>query len=218
MNTPIRIVLADDHPLFLHGLASILREEEKLHLLGLAANGEELLQLVEQHRPDIAIVDIEMPALDGIEATRLIKKLHPATGVIALTIHREDYTIIDMFAAGAEGYLLKTAGRSELLAAAEAVHSGHTYYSNTTSQRLKELIADNLQHPRTLDKTSPLTPRERTIIELLCREFTNKQIAGELHLSIKTVENYRKVILEKIDAQNLAGIVTYAIRTGIYKP
>lgn len=215
MNTPIRLVLADVHPIYLHGLASILDEEKKFALLGLAHNGEELLRLVDRHHPDVAILEVEMPLINGIEATRLIRQRSPATGVIVLTSQCADYTILDLIGAGATGYLLKTASPCELCSAVEAVHSGHTYYARPTARRLQDFFATTLNHPAT---PAPLSHREREITRLICLEYTSKQIAADLHLSIKTVEGYRKIILEKTRAQNLAGIVTYAIRTGLYKP
>lgn len=215
MNTLIHIVVADAQPFYLEGLESILREEKGFVLLGHARNGEELLHLAEQHHPDIAIVDIELPVIDGIEATRRIKQLSPARGVIALTTHCEHYPVLDMIAAGATGYLLKTAGPAELHTAVEAVHSGHTYYAGPASQAFREHLTGKGLHPQ---KPVPLSPRERDITRLICREYSSKQIAADLHLNIKTIESHRRGIFAKTGVQNVVGLVTYAIRTGLFKP
>ena len=214
---PIKIVLADDHRIFLEGLYLLLENVEDIKIVGDAENGEVLLELVEKHKPDLVITDIKMPIKCGIEATKEIKKLYPGIKVIALTMFNDDFLIIDMLEAGAGGYLIKNTTKVELVTAIKAVHAGGNYYCNTTSEKLLKMLIDSRLPLVSEADVAEFTDRELEIMQLICQEYSSKQIAPMLNLSAKTVENYRNKILEKTGAKNVVGIVIYAIRNRLFK-
>jgi DNA-binding NarL/FixJ family response regulator len=212
----IRIILADDHELFRDGFHSLLLNQDEIELVGEAANGEQLLSLVSKHLPDVILTDIDMPVMDGITATQILTQRHPEVGVIALTMFGNDRMIIKMLEAGAKGYLLKNANKSEMLEAIKTVSKHQHYYCSNTSPKLAQLIATSKYKP---DEPSPkplLTEKENEIVCLICQELSNRDISKKLHLSIRTVESYRERILQKTNAKNTAGIVVFAVREGIW--
>ncbi|HEX2535495.1 MAG TPA: response regulator transcription factor [Chitinophagaceae bacterium] len=217
MNIPIRIVLADDHEIFRDGFRVMLKKQPSVELIGEAENGEELIQITRQTNPDVIITDIKMPRLDGIEATRRLCQEFPHIGIIALSMFDEENLIIDMLEAGAKGYLLKNTHKDDILNAIQAVYRDQTYYCTHTSSKLAQMIARSTFNPHKKAAKPEFTERELEIIKLICQELSNKEIASQLHLSVRTIEGYREKIQEKIQARNAAGIVVYAIRNHIYK-
>jgi DNA-binding NarL/FixJ family response regulator len=215
---PIRIVLADDHEIFRDGFKAMLKKQPSVELLGEASDGEELLSLVRELKPDVVVTDIKMPKMDGLQATRIISSEFPNIGIVALSMIDEESQIIDMMEAGALGYLLKNAHKNEIIEAIESVKEHRVYYCDGTSAKLTRMIAASNRIP--FHKKQPrveLSQKEIDVILLICEELTNKEIADRLSLSIRTIEGYRDKIQEKIGARNSAGIVIYAIRNGIYK-
>lgn len=212
----VRIVIADDHPLYIDGFKSLLK---KLHSRGIeysgeALNGKELVELVEKQKPDIAFTDVQMPEMDGIAATKIIKTKYPATKVIALSGFDETSLILDMIEAGASGYLLKNTSKNELLQSIEAVQNGKLYYCAGTSEKLALHIKSN-----THQSTAPnISASEKQIIVLICKGLTNKEIASHLKLSKRTIENYRDKIMEKLEVSTTMELAMYAVKNGIYKP
>lgn len=217
MYTPIKIVIADDHEIFRDGFKVMLRKQEDLQVIAEAENGRELLQVVEQHQPDVVITDIKMPLVDGIEATRAIKSRWPHIEVVALSMFDEENLVVDMLEAGAKGYLLKNTHKAEVVQAVKAVYKGDTYYCNATSTKLAQMIAKSHFNPYKNNKKPTFTEKEVEIIRLICQELSNKEIASQLNLSTRTIEGYREKILEKIDARNIAGLVIYAIKNNLYQ-
>ena len=214
---PIDIVLADDHEIFRDGFAIMIKKIPDIKLIGEASNGEELIQLCRSLNPEVIVTDIKMPVMDGIEATRKIKKEFPAMGVIALSMFGEEDLIIDMLEAGAKGYLLKNAHKDEIIAAVKAVHKDHPYYCRETTNKLAQMIAKSSFNPYKKIARPEFSEKEIAIIRLICEEYSNKEIGEKLELSKRTVEGYREKILEKIDAKNSVGIVIYAIKNKIYE-
>jgi DNA-binding NarL/FixJ family response regulator len=213
---PIDVILADDHEIFRDGFAVMVNKIPDINLVGQASNGEELLQLIRELKPDVIVTDIKMPVMDGIEATKQIRKEFPNLGIIAFSMFDEDNLIVDMLEAGAKGYLLKNAQKEEIIAAIKTVHKGEPYYCRETTHKLAEMIANSNFNPAKKNAGPEFSEREIAIIRLICEEYTNKQIAEMLDLSKRTIEDYREKILEKIDAKNSAGIVVYAIRNKIF--
>jgi DNA-binding NarL/FixJ family response regulator len=213
---PIRIVLADDHELFRDGFKVMLRKQTEIQLIGEASNGKELFDVVKELQPDIVITDIKMPVMNGIEATRRITETFPDIGIIAFSMFDEESLVVEMLEAGARGYLLKNAHKPDILEAIRMVNARHTFYCPETSARLAKLIANSKFDPFKKQKPISFTEKELAVICLICEEKTNKEIADELHLSIRTIEGYRDRIQEKMHAKNAAGIVVYAIKHGIY--
>ncbi len=214
----IKVLIADDHEIFRDGLKLMLSAAEKLDLVGEAANGKELLKLIESTQPDVVITDIKMPIMDGVEATKHIKEHHPSIEIIALSMFDDEELILEMLDAGAKGYLLKNSDKFEITDAVAAVHEGNSYYCKHTSGKLAKLIALNREKHDKKKKEAEFSDKEKEIIALICQEFTNKEIGEKVFLSSRTVEGYRMKIMEKLKAKNTVGIVVEAIRYGIYSP
>jgi DNA-binding NarL/FixJ family response regulator len=215
--SPIRIVLADDHEIFREGFNTLLMKQADITLVGEAENGKDLVQITESLLPDVVLTDIKMPVMDGIEATRKIIARYPQIYVIALTMFDEDHLIIDMLESGAKGYLLKNAHKNEVFEAIKTVHRGETYFCKHTSAKLAHLIAKSRFNPYKEVDRKAFSEKEIEIIQLICQEYSNKEIGSRLSLSVRTIEGYRERIQEKMMARNAAGIVVYAIKNGIYK-
>lgn len=214
---PIRVVIADDHEIFREGFHVMLKKQTDIELVGEAEDGKELTKIVEKLSPDVIVTDIKMPIMDGIEVTKALSQSHPHIGIIALSMFDEDNLIIDMLEAGAKGYLLKNSHKHEIFEAIRTVYKDETYYCHHTSNKLAQMIARSKFNPYKKMPKPEFNDREIIVIRLICQEFSNKEIAAQLYLSIRTIEGYRDKILEKIDARNTAGIVIYAIKSGIYK-
>lgn len=213
----IRIGIADDHAIFREGFKVLLKNQTELELVCEAENGEQLLEFTEQEQPDVVIVDIKMPVMDGIEVCKQIKKKFPDIKVIALSMFNDDNLIVDMLEAGARGYLLKNTNKAELLLAVRTVYRGSTYYCDATSLKLTKMIAESKFNPYKRHPVKKFTGREIDIIRLICEQQTNKEIAHNLGLSIRTVESHRENIQEKTGAKNMIGVAVYAIKHGIYE-
>lgn len=213
---PIKIAFADDHEIFREGF-KILIKDQQLQLVGEAADGNELVTIVEKQKPDVVIIDIKMPVMDGVASCKVIKDKFPSVQVIALSMFNDDNLIIDMLEAGASGYLLKNTNKEEVLTAVIAVHEGSEYFCNETSQKLKKLIAGSNYNPYKGRPAAVFTPRELEIIQLMCQEDSNKEIADKLGLSFRSIEKYRERMREKVGARNSIGVVIYAIKHNIYK-
>ncbi len=213
----IRVVIADDHEIFREGLDVLFKKQNDIELVGEAVNGKQLIEITERLLPDIVLTDIKMPVMDGIQATKIITEKFPQVGVIALSMFEDENLIVDMLEAGARGYLIKNAQKHEVIASIKAVHKQKSYFCNYTSMKLAKLIGRSrfnlLKDPMRLE----FSEKEKEVIQLICEEFSNKEISSKLHLSIRTIEGYREKILEKMKVKNSAGIVVYAIKHGIYK-
>lgn len=215
MNVQTKVVIADDYPLFLEGIRLMLNNEPNLHIVAEAVNGEALVRCVDEHLPDIVITDIEMPMMNGIEATAIIREKHPGIGIIALTMFNDNHLIVDMMEAGANGYLVKSTAKEIVLDAIATVRKGLNYFSNETSMQLfKKLAKSKLQREQ---EAALFTEKEVEIIRLICEQYASKEIATLTNLSKRTVDKYRDHIMEKTGSTNLAGVVIYAIRHGMYK-
>lgn len=216
-SNPIRIILADDHEIFRDGFKAMIRKQPSVELIGEAGNGEELVEITRRLRPDVVVTDIKMPKMDGLQAAKILSKEFPGMGIVALSMIDEENLIIDMLEAGAKGYLLKNAHKNEIIEAIKAVNDDHIYYCNGTSAKLSRMIAKSDKIPFNKKVSKPeLSEKEIEVILLICQEKTNKEIADELNLSIRTIEGYRDRIFEKIGARNSAGVVVYAIKNKIY--
>jgi DNA-binding NarL/FixJ family response regulator len=215
---PIRIVIADDHEIFRDGFRVLLRKQKGIELVGEAGDGQSLLEEVNRLQPDVVITDVRMPVLDGVAVTRRLHQEHPGLPVIGLSTYDEEQVIVDMLEAGARGYLLKNASKDEIFEAVQTVNKGEVYFCASTSPRLAELIARSSYNPFRRRNSTELNEREKEIIRLICQEFSSKEIAQQLNNSVRTVESYRDRLLDKVGAKNVAGLVVYAMKTGIYKP
>ncbi len=213
----IQLLMADDHEIFRDGFKLMLTRYPDIVLAGEAENGRELVELTQKLQPDVIITDIKMPIMDGIEATKKITELFPDIGIIGLSMFDEDDLIIDMLEAGARGYLIKNAGKEQITEAIRTVYQGDPYYCKTTSHKLTSMIARSRFNPYKKAAKVEFSEREVEIIELICRECTNKEISDKLFISVRTVEGHRLKILEKMNIKNTVGLVVYALKMGIVK-
>ncbi len=211
----IRVLIADDQQVFRMGLSTLLKEMKGIELLDEASNGAILLEKALALQPDVIITDIKMPVLDGISATKELNKQIPNSKVIALSAYVKDDLILHMLESGAIGYLVKTADALEIKEAIETVNQHKPYFCKEITQRLTEIVAKNYKIPE--KSSAKFTERELEIIRLICKEFTSKEIALQLHLSKRTVEGHRTRILEKMNVKSIAGLITYAFDAGIYR-
>lgn len=212
MSTPIRIVLADDHQMFLHALRALLEKEPGIKVVGAASNGDDLLDFVHRHPVEIACVDIGMPAMNGIEATRRLLAIRPDIKVIGLSAFSDRQFVLDLLNAGARGYVTKAEAGEELLRAIHTVHVGKTYLCPDVAATVTSALLDNT--PR--DTSSPrITARERQVLQLIAEGHTSARIAERLHVAPSTVEVHRRNIMRKLDLHSVAELTKYAIRSGI---
>ena len=205
-----RILLADDHALVRQGLSMILAAQPDMEIVGQAGNGQEALELAEKLKPDIVIMDVAMPGLNGIEATRRISVALPRTRVLALSMHKDSVYVREILRAGARGYLLKDSGDADLVAAVRAIAKGEGYISPAVSDAV---LSDYRKH--VTDPLDLLTSREREVLQLIAEGKTNKEIAGALNLSVYTVEAHRGRIMEKLNLHSTGELVRFALRNGL---
>lgn len=211
----INIVIADDHEIFLDGLALMLAGHQGFNVCGRASNGHQLLEIVDREKPDIVLTDIRMPGIDGIQSTKQLLAVHPHIGVIALSMFDEENLIIEMLEAGAKGYLLKNAHKDEIIDAIASVYQNKNYYCSQTSFLLATMIVRSKANHSTQHQPIVLNDREKVIIQMICQQQTTQQIADKIYLSKRTIEGYRVKILEKIQAKNIAGVVIFALKNNI---
>lgn len=212
----LKIVIADDHEIVRDGFRSMFQNETGVQLVAEAVNGENLVNITRMMDPDVIVTDIKMPVMNGIQATKIITDQFPRSAVIALTMCDEDYLLVDMLAAGAKGFVLKDAVKNEMVAAIKAVSLNQNYYCRNTSSKLSRLIANNLVNPDTFQRTVYLSPRETEILVMICQQRSTKEISKALNISIRTVEGFRNNLMLKTDSQNLAGMVLFAVKHGIF--
>jgi DNA-binding NarL/FixJ family response regulator len=208
----MKIVLADDHRVVREGLKALL-VGQGFDVVGEAPDGREALRQVEHHQPDIAVLDLSMPQLNGVDAARTIVRRWPRTRTLLLTIHSEDPYVIDALRAGVRGYVLKTQAGTELAEAIREVGLGGVYLSPGISRAVVNASLGEGETP-----PDPLSPREREVLQLVAEGKPNKQIASDLGISVKTVESHRSRLTQKLDIHDTAGLVRYAIRQGMVSP
>ncbi len=211
----IRLLVVDDHALFRQGLRSLLNMQPDLDVVGEATGGREAISRTDELRPDVVIMDLAMPDLNGMEATRLIKEAHPEVEVLALSVHGTDDYVLRALESGASGYVLKEAEANELASAVRAVHGGGAFVCPALARRLidQHVIGRNPSGSRS--GTNGLTPRELQILKLLGNGLTNEEMAGELGLSVNTVQTHRAHVMSKLGLHNRAQLVRYAAQAGL---
>jgi len=214
----IKLVLAEDHTIVRQGLRSLLDHAGEFEIIGEAENGRQAVSLVEKLRPDVVLMDVSMSVLNGIEATRQIKKSYPEIKVLVLTMHDNEEYIFQILHAGASGYLLKKAAHKDLFDGIRAVSNGDSFLSPSISKKLVEDYVKRTRSEADLDEIHRLTPREREVLQLIAEGQSNRDIAEELYLSVKTVETHKAHLMEKLDLHNTADLTKYAIRRGIIRP
>ncbi len=207
----IKILLVDDHELFLEGINSLLEDAQGIEIVGKAANGLEAVELIDQVHPDIILADLNMPKMNGTELVKHVKANHPEIKVIVLTMHDDKPTVTEIMMAEAEGYVLKNTDRNELLKAIAKVADGSTYYCN----EVMTIILDKYKEEKRIDtKAVQLTDREQEILQLISLEKSSEEIADQLFISRRTVETHRKNILKKTEVKGVVGLLKYGYKMG----
>ena len=213
----IRILLADDHTLVRQGLRKLLEERPDWEVIAEAGDGREAVRLAEQHKPDVAILDVAMPLLNGIETTRQIARRVPNTRVLVLSMHADEAYVTQILQAGATGYLLKDSADVDLLKAVEEAAHGRSFFSPAITRVMLDDYVRQLADKGVTDRYESLSEREREIFQLIAEARTNKEIAALLNVSPSTVETHRAHIMEKLDLHSAAEIVLYAVRRGVIR-
>ena len=212
---PIRVFLVDDHRIFLEGLVRLIQDHPFMKIIGTAGNGRAALREIRSLQPDVVLMDISMPHLNGLEATRIITGANPKTKVLILSMHESEAFLRRVLEAGAIGYLLKDSTADELFLAIEEVHKGNSYLSPSLARKLINDYIESRKRGQGKDTEPFLTGKEREVLQLLAEGNSNQAIANSLDLSPKTVETHRKKIMKKLNLRNITDLVRYAIRMGI---
>jgi DNA-binding NarL/FixJ family response regulator len=211
----IRLLLVDDHPIVLDGIKSHLCAQPDFTVVGDAANGQDALRKAKLTLPDVVLMDISMPHMNGLEAMANLRKQVPEAKVLILTMHDTKEYISQVVRSGARGYLLKDSAPAELVAAIKAVHAGEVYFSPSVSKVLIEEMADGHKRGGDAPMPPPLTDREREVLSLIAEGLLNKQIADRLGIGVRTIETHRERIMRKLDIHTVAGLTKYAIARGM---
>ena len=209
------ILLADDHTLMRQGLRKILEERSDWEVVAEAGDGREAVRLALEHNPDVAVMDIAMPLLNGIEATRQITRRAPEVRVLILSMYSDEAYILQVLQAGAKGYLLKDSADADLIRAVNAVGKGKSFFSPAVAKVMLDDYVRHLAERGITDRYDSLSEREREIFQLIAEGHSNKEMAELLSLSVSTVETHRAHIMEKLDVHSTAEIVLYAVRKGV---
>jgi len=212
----IRVLLAEDHTIVRKGLRSLLDDETEIEVVGEAEDGQQAIELVQRVQPDVVLMDITMPVLNGPEATRQIKKLFPQVKVVVLTVHSTEEYIFQILRAGASGYVVKQAAVSELVQAIQTVHRGDSFLSPSISRQVVEEYGRRAEAIE--DKYDRLTNREREVLQLIAEGRANREIAQLLHVTVKTVEAHRAHLMDKLGLRSTAELTRYALRKGMVSP
>ncbi len=204
----VRILIVDDHKLIRQGIAQFLENDEKYVLTGEASEGIEALEFLKSNEVDLVLTDISMPHMDGIELAKNIHSEYPDIKIVGLTIMNDNNHIKKLMNAGAVGYILKNCSESELKKALDKVMDGETYYSPEATETVMNSL---MKKKNTISVDMPLTTREKEVLELIVKEFSNQEMADKLFISLRTVDAHKRNLLEKTGAKNIAGLVVYAI-------
>lgn len=221
MKRKMRLLIADDHSVVRDGIRSVLKSSPEYRIVAEAEDGEQAVTLAQRHRPDVIVMDISMPRLNGIEATALIKKQNPDIKVVILTVHEDEEYVYQILRAGASGYVLKSAGKREIFAAIKSAISGERFFSPGISNIIIDSFVrrandqDNRREHSPTQTGNQLTKRETEVLRYIAQGYTNRKIAETLFLSIRTVNTHRTKLMQKLDIHDTARLVRYAIQAGL---
>jgi len=215
MKAPFKVIIADDHTILRQGLRALLSSDPNLKVVGEAEDGREAIRCVEDHSPDLALIDLSMPRMNGMEAIGDIKKANPETKIIVLTVHKTEEYILEALKSGADGYVLKDASHTELMIAINNVFKGKRYLSADISGKVIEGYLEGRKILKSKSAWENLTQREREILKLIAEGNKNKEIADYLCISLKTVEKHRANLMKKLDLHNAAALTAFAMEKGL---
>ncbi|MDF9794853.1 DNA-binding NarL/FixJ family response regulator [Catalinimonas alkaloidigena] len=220
MRNNLKLIIVDDHQLFRQGLIKLLKERLENVSIKEASNGKELLSMLEVQKPDIVLLDLEMPVMDGLETSNVLLNNPKFSDIkiIVLSMHEHEKFVIELIESGVYGYILKDADIDEVLEAIHAVDNGQYYVSQHTFNAMRKDISEQSKFQHSFAQESEkLSSREEEILKLICKEYTNKEMAEELNLSVRTIDGHRNRLLKKTGMKNTAGLIKYALQTGIYR-
>jgi len=213
----IKILIADDHKIIRDGIKALLQQEEHFEIVGEAENGQIAIILTKELKPDLVIMDINMPVMSGIAATKEITENYPFAKVLVLTMTNEQEHIKNMIEVGAGGYILKNSGQEELVSAITTIVAGQNYFSDEVKNAIMQnMVQKKTKNDKIAGEQVPLTRREKDVLNLIVQEFTNYEIGEKLFISVRTVDAHRRNLLEKTGARNTAGLVKYAIENNLF--
>jgi len=210
-----RVLIADDHPLVRSGLRSLLERDGEFEVTGEAADGFQAIELATQHSPDVVLLDVAMPRLNGTDAAKYIREKVPRAGIVMISMHADESYILRALKSGARGYLLKASPESEIVAAVRAVALGQAYFSPVITRIMVEEYVSEMQRRGVEDSYDLLTLREKEILQLLVSGKTNREVADQLFVSVATVETHRNNIFQKLHLHSLPELILYAVRKGL---
>ena len=211
----IKVLIAEDHLMVRAGLRALLEKEGGIKIVGEASNGQEAVQLAEKFNPDVLVMDIRMPLMNGIQAAERIRELKLEVRIVLLSMYSDEALIQQALKCGAKGYVLKSSASEELLWAVQAAYRGETYLSEPVSSIVSEKAIQSRKDEETVDPFDTLSPREKEILQLIAEEHTSGEIAKRLSISEKTVEKHRSSLMEKLNVRNMAGLVRAALKYGL---
>ncbi|MFH2144054.1 MAG: response regulator transcription factor [Bacteroidota bacterium] len=209
MEEQVNILIVDDHQMFIDGIKALLRKEKKFKITAEALCGKDALLLLENEKFDVLVTDISMPEMTGVELTKIVKEKYPYIKVLVLTMFNDQEVIEDIIMSEAEGYILKNTGKSELVAALEALSNGSTFYSREVLTSLMQKVQKD---KKIQNETINLSEREKEVLELICQEYSSDEIAGKLFISRRTVDTHRQHIYEKTGCKTIVSLIKFAIR------
>ncbi len=213
----VKVILADDHPMFLDGLTELLKKEKEIEIVGLAVNGNEVMDILENKPADLIITDVNMPELDGVELTRKLKKSYPEIKILALTMHGSENTISTLLKLGVDGYILKEADIEELLSAIHTIINDEQYFSPEVQKAVMEGMMPDTGKKHQQDFIPKLSEREIEVLHLISQEFTQEEIAEKLFISSHTVVYHKRKLMIHFDVKSVAGLIRKAAEKGLLK-
>lgn len=212
-----KVLLVDDHKIMREGISALLRKYSEFEVVGQAADGRQALEMASQHKPDIVIMDVGMPNLNGVDATKQLLSVNPDIKIMALSTHSDGAVVAKMVKAGAKGYILKESAFDELIEGLNTLQDGRTFLCNKISKVVFSEYVGMVTNTKTMNGDG-LTSREREVLQLVAEGHTTKEIAETLNLSTKTIDSHREHIMQKLGIRNVAGLTKYAIREGMTTP
>lgn len=219
MNKPqISVIIGDDHEIARKGLERVIEQFDDFKFLGSASNGKALLEMARKLKPDVILTDVVMPVMNGVDVTYALCAGDGAPAILAISMFENEEYIADIMAAGASGYITKSADGDEIADAIRAVYNGNIYYCRTTSRKLTGMMLRNMKPSSGAQRNPAFSKKELELISLICCQYNNKEIAAQMGLSVRTVESYRYNVQEKMRVKGVAGIVVYAVSHGLYHP